>query len=103
MFGCGGFRATNSTISGNHATGDGGGVLRLTSYCGFSALSNTTVAHNIADSDGDGVGAGGGVLDLNDNVSEFRLRNNIIANNQDSGQAPDCAGTSFRVTGLTAF
>ena len=82
--------ATNSTISGNRATGDGGGIRNL----GFDAtadLNNVTIAKNIADSDGDGHGDGGGIINSFGTVT---LRNTVIGNNADTGgEAPDCTGT----------
>ena len=85
---------TNTTLSGNEATGSGwGGGLNLDVDLGDDPttiyLNNVTVAHNTSSSNGDNSGAGG--LFVVDAVT-LHLANTIIANNQDnSGVAPDCA------------
>jgi CSLREA domain-containing protein len=88
--GCGGtVRFINSTISGNTTTGDGGGILHVD---GFVHMNNVTIADNVADSDNNGIGEGGGIF--NDGASEpFRIRNTLIARNQDPTSDPDCFGT----------
>ena len=81
------FEVTNSTISGNSATTDGGGI---TAEAGAISLNNLTIAHNSADSDGDGTGDGGGLAGADAFVS---IGNTIVAHNVDTGgQAPDCTG-----------
>jgi hypothetical protein len=86
----GGFlNLTNTTLSGNRATVDGG-ALQLSG--GTTAFRNVTVTGNVADSDGNGVGDGGGIFNFPSNPT-FIARNVILAGNTDgSGQAPDCAG-----------
>lgn len=80
---------TNSTISGNHAARDGGGLYNT----GSVWLYNATVAFNDADSDADpGGGVGGGFYNAAGNA--FALRNSVVAGNFRSG-APipdDCFG-----------
>ena len=79
---------TNSTISGNRANGNYGGVY---SANGDVNLSNVTVAGNVADADGDGFGSGGG-LGLNfPNSATLTLRNSIVAGNQAADASPDCS------------
>jgi fibronectin-binding autotransporter adhesin len=78
--------ATNSTISANSALGWGGGVAAIT---GSLRLSNVTIVHNLADSDHNGSGDGGGL----DQIGSIYLANTILADNEDwGGQAPDCYG-----------
>ncbi|HSI81276.1 MAG TPA: choice-of-anchor Q domain-containing protein [Solirubrobacterales bacterium] len=79
----------NSTFSGNRATGFGGAIFNGT---GATALLNaTTIARNVSDSDGNGIGSGGGAF--NAPAGEFRIRNSILAlNDQRLGDADDCAG-----------
>jgi hypothetical protein len=86
---------TNSTISGNSAGADGGGVYN------FGALDtyNATIAENIADSDNNGSETGGGLF--NKAGDPLNVRNTIIAGNlhlDPGGQRPlavadDCSGT----------
>ncbi|MDT8386326.1 MAG: choice-of-anchor Q domain-containing protein [Thiogranum sp.] len=53
-------------------------------------LDNLTITSNTADSDHDGVGDGGGILQ---GIAAPRISNSILADNLDSGgEAPDCAG-----------
>lgn len=80
---------TNSTLSDNRATGDGGGIAVVG---GSLSLNNVTIANNTADSDNDGVGDGGGIAVDPEGAVVFR--NTIIGGNTDrSEQAPDCSGT----------
>ncbi len=83
---------TNSTISGNWAKNWGGGI-RLN--VGSAGLNNLTITGNIADSDNDGFGDGGGLSYGGGTINN--LSNTIIAGNIDNGsggsfQAPDCTG-----------
>ena len=75
----------NSTVSGNSAETDGGGLFNQ----GASAatLVNVTVADNRADSDNNGSGDGGGIAHTGSNP--LTLRNTIVAGN-------------FKGTGTTA-
>ncbi|HEX5035541.1 MAG TPA: choice-of-anchor Q domain-containing protein [bacterium] len=71
----------NSTISGNEAVIEGGGI----SNDGTVRLRNTTVSDNTA-----GAGAGGV---FNEGGANVFLKNSLIAGNEDtSGGAPDCSG-----------
>lgn len=80
----------NSTLSGNRATGHGGAILGNGPECGALRLRNVTVVGNVADSDGDGIGTGGGLsLDLR---GAF-LSNSILASNLAGGTGSDCRGT----------
>jgi len=58
-------KITNSTISGNSADWDGGGVYNNLLWWGGQSIvnisENSTITQNIADSDNDGVGTGGGI------------------------------------------
>lgn len=78
---------SNCTISGNSATFFGGGGI-YASTNGPITLTNSTIVNNIADSDNNGSGEGGGI---NASVNVFNIRNTIVANN--TGVAgPDIRG-----------
>ena len=86
----------NSTISGNFSTGGGGGIYAAS---GTADLFNTTVTNNLANSDGVGLGVGGGVT--NASSSTLNFQNSIIALNENvivTGggnilNLDDCSGT----------
>lgn len=79
---------TNSTFSGNQAAGSGGAVYGNSPSTELR-FRNVTIAYNVADSDTNGSGDGGGLMI--DNASSFIFTNSLIANNIDNGnQAPDC-------------
>jgi hypothetical protein len=87
VYGTDALTATNTTISGNSAARDGGGVYNIT---GTVSLNSTTIANNTADSDINGTGNGGGIARNSGTVS---FTNTLIGANLDrGGQAPDCAG-----------
>jgi CSLREA domain-containing protein len=78
----------NSTVSGNRANNSGGGL-----QGGTATLSNVTITANVADSDANGTGDGGGVA-----ATTLGVRNSIIGGNLDAspppgGVAPDCSAT----------
>lgn len=78
---------TNSTISGNRSNFSGGGV-----HGGTTTLSNATLTANVADSDANGTGDGGGVA-----ATALTTKNSIIGGNTDSSPppgvvSPDCQG-----------
>ena len=75
---------TGSTLSGNSAGRDGGGMFtRLSDF----SLTNTTVTDNSAS------GVAGGIRAYtNDGAT---LNNSIVAGNTDSGTAPDLLATAF--------
>lgn len=80
---------TGSTIGENGATGSGGGIYNDAN--GVVSLSGVTVAENTADSDSNGVGSGGGI---NNVLGTFTLKNSILADNADnSATAQNCSGT----------
>jgi CSLREA domain-containing protein len=77
----------NSTFSGNRSNLSGGGV-----HGGTTNLSNATLTANIADSDANGTGDGGGVA-----ATALTTKNSIIGGNTDSSPppgvvSPDCQG-----------
>lgn len=80
----------NSTISNNTAIGGAGGIAN--NAPGTMNLSNVTVAFNIADSDSNESGDGGGL----NNAGTVVVRNSIIGENQDLSSSgtifPDCSG-----------
>lgn len=85
---------TNCTISGNTAGGNGGGIdsQNTDSLSGPYTLINVTITNNVADSDNNGTGDGGGIF--NRSPGTISLLNTIVGGNSDSGgQAPDCSGT----------
>jgi predicted outer membrane repeat protein len=86
----------NVTISGNNAKHNGGGLM-ITSTTTLADLNNVTIANNLADSDNNGSGDGGGIFK---DTGTAQVRNSIIAGNFDtpgnSGSGtinPDCSGT----------
>lgn len=87
-------RLTNSTISGNESTQDGGGIYMES---GEIRLRNTTIVDNVADSDGDSSGLGGGLYIPPAAPSLWvTVGNNLIARNTlGSGfsSGVDCYGT----------
>ena len=84
----------SSTISGNAATADGGGIYNAAGKT--IAMRGVTLTDNSADSDHDTVGDGGGLL--NGSGSVVSLSNSILAGNHDPSLvngvlSQDCAGT----------
>jgi len=65
----------NTTISGNNATGNGGGLYNA---LGSATLTNVTIAYNRANNDNTGGGSGGG---LNVTGGTVLLHNTIVADN----------------------
>jgi predicted outer membrane repeat protein len=89
----------NVTISGNSAKNNGGGIVITDTIQTptMANLNNVTIANNLADSDNDGNGDGGGIFR---SAGIAQVQNSIIARNFDtpvnSGSGiidPDCAGT----------
>jgi Ca2+-binding RTX toxin-like protein len=79
----------DSTISGNRAAVDGGGMQSLGGQT--VDIENTTITANLADWDDNGTGDGGGFARGAGNVF---VANTILARNVDAGgEAPDCTGT----------
>lgn len=81
----------NSTLSGNTSEGSGGGIYQD----GFSTthLYSVTVAENVADSEANNLGDGGGAYVL---AGSFIMKNTILAENEDLSTAtiaPDCSGS----------
>lgn len=80
----------NSTVSGNRSNQSGGGV-----HGGTTTLANATVTANIADSDANGMGDGGGVAGTG---TALTVKNSVIGGNTDSSPppavvSPDCQAT----------
>ncbi|WP_197526772.1 beta strand repeat-containing protein, partial [Botrimarina colliarenosi] len=112
---------TDSTLSGNSAAGNGGGVQSEGVFGGVGAVSatNSTISGNSSGGDGGGVwtdgqvtltsstvvdnhatalsSAGGGVFRLN-HIEMLTIRNSIIAVNSDSGTIPDILATNPSAT-----
>ncbi len=83
-----------STISGNSATGNGGGIHQSTvGGAASTQLENVTIAGNVADSDNAGGGDGGGVAATSPGTVTFY--NTLVGGNLDLGStgtvSPDCA------------
>ncbi|HYE13614.1 MAG TPA: DUF11 domain-containing protein, partial [Pyrinomonadaceae bacterium] len=70
---------TNSTVSGNTANQDGGGIV---SHSGTLNLNFVTIAGNTCDNDNNGQGEGGGLQRV---FATVNLKNSIIADNVDKG------------------
>ena len=88
----------NVTISGNSAKNNGGGISITDTIQTptMAILNNVTIANNLADSDNDGNGDGGGIFRA---AGTAQVQNSIIAGNLDTpGNAgggtinPDCSG-----------
>jgi CSLREA domain-containing protein len=87
---------TNVTIYGNTATNDGGGLHNNTAT---TTLTHVTVTANTADSDSGAGGQGGGVEEFSGTVS---LKASVVAGNTDTGgQTPDCDGGPTSLGGNT--
>lgn len=85
---------SNSTVSGNSATRSGGGIANFP-FFDSTSVSNSTIANNLADSDDNGVGKGGGIANnpLGFGTMILELKNSLVADNFDSsGIAPDVFG-----------
>jgi CSLREA domain-containing protein len=79
---------TNTTLSGNSATSHGGALL-LDDQPVY--LHNTTIVGNVADSDDNGSGDGGGIFL---GIGSLTFQNTLVAANVDrGGERPDCRGT----------
>jgi CSLREA domain-containing protein len=83
----------NSTVSGNAALNHGGGIgiIQGSSAAAFThvELTHVTLANNVADSDDDGEGDGGGIFASYAEV--FHIGNTLLAQNADlGGEAADC-------------
>ena len=82
---------TRSTFSGNTALSDGGGLLIAAGSTG--TLNSLTVANNVADSDNDNDGVGGGLQlspGLWENPGSFTIQNSIFADNS-AFSGDDCS------------
>ncbi len=90
-------RIVNSTISGNSARLNGGGVIHT--GLGSIALSSSTIANNTSDSDLNNSGSGGGIRLESSNVAS-EIINSIIANNVDNTSVPshDCSRSAGTIS-----
>jgi Ca2+-binding RTX toxin-like protein len=77
---------TNSTISGNEAEEDGGGIF-VNADEPTITLTNVTMAGNVADRDGSDDGDGGGVSIQPGYTGAFTLKNTLIGDNTDATSA----------------
>jgi hypothetical protein len=78
-------KMTNTTVANNRVRGSGGGILTFT----LGRLNNVTVARNVADTDDDGMGLGGGIAG-----GMLEVGNSILAlNRYGNGSLSDCSGT----------
>lgn len=81
-------RLYNVTLSGNRAAQSGGGMITTNNT---ALMFNVTINGNIADSDANGSGDGGGIAQ---GFTAPTLSNSIVAGNIDrGGEAPDCSGS----------
>jgi len=96
-FSVGSATITNSTVSGNAASEDGGGIYNYSNV----TVINSTIANNTADSDSDGTGSGGGIA----NARSATIGNTIIADNFDRSTSgdinPDVYNYDDEYTGVT--
>jgi hypothetical protein len=102
----GGFASTgrvvliNSTIASNTASEYGGGIYN-TSLDATAAhavnIYNATIVGNLADSDHNGTGYGGGIFIYEPSSDNFNLYNTIVAGNHviDTTHPHDCYGNVF--------
>ncbi|MCW5891068.1 MAG: hypothetical protein KIT14_11020 [bacterium] len=85
---------TNTTVSGNHATGDGGGVFvdgpGSAGIPGRLIAVNSTIAGNTADSDLSGHGGGGGIFVELGGRATFRA---VLLGDNVANEGMDCLGT----------
>lgn len=81
----------NSTVAGNLATANGGGLYAVQS--GTLTVDNSTVAYNGANSDATAGGSGGGLYQ--GTSADFQFVDSIVAENTvgSGGSSPECAGT----------
>jgi CSLREA domain-containing protein len=88
-----------STVYGNRANFNGGGVL-VTTTSGRMTLIDSTLAGNRADADANGSGAGGG-LRIDSSVNNaYTMTNTVLANNLANASNDDCqANTSASILG----
>jgi CSLREA domain-containing protein len=82
------------TITGNSASGSGGGLYRaddeIYHEAGRLRITDTTISGNTADSDASGQGDGGGIYNSVEGLS--MARGTLSGNVDGTGEAPDCAG-----------
>jgi hypothetical protein len=81
----------NDTISGNTATGDGGGMVNG----GAATVRFATITGNIADSDADGSGSGGGIIA----GGLFSVGSSILVGNRRGAATPDDCGNAVPSAG----
>jgi hypothetical protein len=95
---CGGLKAdteveiVNSTISGNTATQDGGGVCV---YFNGANIRSSSIVGNTSNSDGFAGGTGGGIFVSSEgNAAEVSMSNSVLAGNLENGigDHDDCDG-----------
>ncbi len=97
-------RISNSTIDGNEAYANGGGI-NVDGAAGELALYSSTVTHNRSDADANGVGSGGGLRFNGSRTSA--VRNTVFAYNVDPTNpgagifGPDCSKNNTTTLGIT--
>jgi len=87
---------TNVTVTGNSTLNDGGGISTTGSGTRLNAV---TVTNNTADSDGGGFGSWGGI---HADFVVLTLENSVVAGNVDgspAAEAPDCGGAGTVASG----
>ena len=90
---------TNSTVSGNGAFVDGGGIYN---EYGTASLFNATITNNQADANFDGSGVGGGVFNSTSTNATFNFQNTILAGNFETVGMPAAPPTFVPVMGECA-
>ena len=86
-----------STVSGNRAKFNGGGIL-VTTFNGRATLVDSTVANNVADYDGNASGQGGGIRfdQATTSTTAYQIFNSVFADNRigSGAVAQDCHANS---------
>ena len=94
IYNSGSLLITNTTFSGNRADGSGGAIYNgdysLPVNPGSVQIRSSTITDNEADSNTNGTGAGGGIVQ--DSEHAMNMYNSIIAGNRDASapSIPDC-------------
>jgi hypothetical protein len=89
----------NSTLSGNSATGNGGGIHNS---AGMLTVNNSTLSSNSATSNGEGGGYGGGIYSSSDSGTCAATAGTIIRNSTLSGNsATSDGGGVYNYNGVT--
>ena len=96
---CAAVTLTNTTVSGNRAAADGGGIDSVSIFCGSAgttiSLLQRDARREYGDDDGDGVGDGGGLFGQVNPVTTLRTFLPSRRTSTGVAKAPDCGGSSI--------